>query len=295
MKKMKKSLIAGIIALACITANNTDLNAQRTNTSTNTMSKVDSENTKVKGEKHKALSEKMIKELDLSKKQAQQVRVINEDAAQEVKTIRESKMPENLKREKLKALKKSQNEKVSAILKKDQQAKYDDFLARMKENRQEIRKEKGKNRQNSNASNRKGRVDSINGAERGNANSRTAQGQREQKAQNPEAMAISRTARMKSNLGLDARQEAAVLAINKRSAVEMQALHNDKENISRQEQMVRKGQIETNTNNAILDVLNPQQQEKFNAYVAKREQQKMNRGNGKERGNSQEDIKPMPR
>ena len=56
---MKKSLIAGIIALACITANNTDLTAQRTQKATKTMSKVDS------NDKQKARTEKMIKELDL--------------------------------------------------------------------------------------------------------------------------------------------------------------------------------------------------------------------------------------
>ncbi len=298
---MKKLLISGMFSLACFSFISQDTFAQNRISKSKTERVQNADETK--DAKHVKFSNTLIEKLNLNKKQAKQVRGINANTAQEMKTIRNSKMPQDLKREKMKALKAKAYEDLSNVMNRTQKAEFEKLHNERMENRKDARTNKARN---GNAQ-KKGRVDSI---RKGNANSSVNRGNKGVRGENtgvrgnssgqrggnmnPEAFATSRTNRMKSNLGLSDRQYEAIYNINLDAANRLKTLRESARDISRQEYLTQKGMIENDTKNETRAILNPEQQEKFNAYIEKREGRKMdkNNNNGRSRGNQMTPHRP---
>ncbi len=264
---MKKSLIAGIIALGCLTVNNVDLNAQRTNDRTNKVHQLEKKGDR--SERVKEKTDKLIEELNLNKAQVKKLRAINKDYGNQVRTIREGKMPRETQMKQIKALRKEHNSQIKGILNKKQLIKYEQML--------EVRKAKKAERKG----NARGQKERMNTERMNRNNSRSgnlrsadsvakSQGRSVQKGKSSKNMAIKRTARLSNALDLNSSQEAQVLDIHKTAAEKIRALSPEVEPLTRSKRMKELHKIENETNDAIRKVLNTKEQRtKFDAYVEK--------------------------
>lgn len=277
---MKKSLIAGIIALGCITASNTDLNAQRNSTKSDRVHILDSKASQQdKTAKQEEMTNKLISALKLNKSQARSVAILNNNYAHEMQVLRESRMPRETKLKKMKALRLEQQNQIRATLTKQQAAKYDGLLNEMREERQEKKAQRNK-QTNSKAKTERIRQEREKAAKRvdvlkkeksqSSNKAKTVKKGNRTSEQGQATMAIRRTARISNALDLSKEQEIEVLALNKKAAAKMRTIHAEKANYSKEQRLGKIQEIERNTDASIRKVLiSKEQKKKFDAYLEK--------------------------